>query len=53
MSSCPFESTGLKVSLEFKPTDENTRWFAVPSTGVLYPAAFFLNGTQGATLNPW
>mmetsp|Transcript_39287 Transcript_39287/g.97325 ORF Transcript_39287/g.97325 Transcript_39287/m.97325 type:complete len:708 (-) Transcript_39287:172-2295(-) len=23
----------LKVSLEFKPTDENTRWFAVPSTG--------------------
>ena len=23
----------LRVSLEFKPTDENTRWFAVPSTG--------------------
>jgi sugar phosphate isomerase/epimerase len=23
----------LKVSLEFKPTDENTRFFAVPSTG--------------------
>ena len=23
----------IKVSLEFKPTDENTRWFAVPSTG--------------------
>ena len=23
----------LKVSLEFKPTDENTRYFAVPSTG--------------------
>ncbi|KAJ1640059.1 xylose isomerase-like protein, partial [Pavlovales sp. CCMP2436] len=22
-----------QVSLEFKPTDENTRWFAVPSTG--------------------
>lgn len=24
---------GLKISLEFKPTDENTRWFTVPSTG--------------------
>lgn len=23
----------LKISLEFKPTDENTRFFAVPSTG--------------------
>ena len=23
----------LKISLEFKPTDENTRYFAVPSTG--------------------
>ena len=23
----------LKVSLEFKPTDENTRFFTVPSTG--------------------
>lgn len=23
----------LQVSLEFKPTDEHTRWFAVPSTG--------------------
>ena len=23
----------LKVSLEYKPTDENTRFFAVPSTG--------------------
>ena len=23
----------LRVSLEFKPTDENTRFFAVPSTG--------------------
>ena len=23
----------LRVSLEFKPTDENTRWFIVPSTG--------------------
>lgn len=23
----------LRVSLEFKPTDENTRYFAVPSTG--------------------
>mmetsp|Transcript_3853 Transcript_3853/g.11387 ORF Transcript_3853/g.11387 Transcript_3853/m.11387 type:complete len:187 (-) Transcript_3853:134-694(-) len=23
----------IKVSLEFKPTDENTRFFAVPSTG--------------------
>lgn len=23
----------LRISLEFKPTDENTRWFAVPSTG--------------------
>ena len=23
---------GIKVSLEFKPTDENTRFFAVPST---------------------
>jgi sugar phosphate isomerase/epimerase len=24
---------GVKVSLEYKPTDENTRFFAVPSTG--------------------
>jgi len=24
---------GIKVSLEYKPTDENTRFFAVPSTG--------------------
>jgi len=23
----------LKISLEFKPTDENTRWFIAPSTG--------------------
>ena len=23
----------VRVSLEFKPTDENTRFFAVPSTG--------------------
>ena len=23
----------IRVSLEFKPTDENTRWFIVPSTG--------------------
>lgn len=27
--ACP----GIKVSLEYKPTDENTRFFAVPSTG--------------------
>ena len=27
--ACP----ALRVSLEFKPTDENTRFFAVPSTG--------------------
>lgn len=29
----PSTRSNLQVSLEFKPTDENTRWFAVPSTG--------------------
>jgi hypothetical protein len=27
------EFPSVKVSLEYKPTDENTRFFSVPSTG--------------------
>jgi ribokinase len=42
----------LRVSLEFKPTDENTRFFAVPSTGAALLLAHEINRPNfGLTLD--
>lgn len=46
------EFPDLRVSLEFKPTDENTRFFAVPSTGAaLLLAAQVGRANFGLTLD--
>ena len=42
----------VRVSLEFKPTDENTRFFAVPSTGAAMLLAHHVNRSNfGLTLD--
>ena len=37
----------VRVSLEFKPTDENTRFFAVPSTGAALGGGVQVCGSPG------